>query len=26
VLWWGLVFSWFLYGFGMLFRKLREKE
>lgn len=26
VLWWGLVFSWFIYGFGMLFRKLREKK
>ena len=26
VLWWGLVFSWFIYGFGMLFRKLHEKE
>ena len=26
VLWWGLVFAWFIYGFGMLFRKLREKQ
>ena len=26
VLWWGLVFSWFIYVFGMLFRKLREKK